>query len=451
MTRGSVRELGFGTRQVHAGEVFDPVHQARITPIYLTAGYLFDDLEQGRARFAGEEQAYVYSRLSNPTNAVAEARLASLDSGVAALVVGSGQAAIAMAVLSLVSAGDHVLVAPSIYEGTRTLFRTDLARLGVEFEFVDDHNDPADWAKRVRPNTRFFFAETIPNPKNELLDIRAVADAAHAAGVPLVVDNTIATPYLVRPIEHGADIVVYSTSKFLTGHGASIGGAVIDGGRFDWAAHADRFPQFSAPVRGDEGPSFVDRFGEAAFLAYARKGPSASFGPSLSPLHSFLLLQGVETLSLRMEKHVTNALTLARWLESRPEVESVDYGGLETSPYHDLARRYLPRGAGAVFAFTLRGGREAAEALIDAVQLFSVMTHIGDVRSLILHPPTTTHARLSQEERSAAGIAPGLIRLSVGIEDVDDLLDDLEQGFAAIGAPPIQDALLADGSGQRVP
>lgn len=432
MTVGSVDGAGFSTRQLHAGESFDAAHSPRITPIYLTAGFLFDDFDQAQNRFSGEDPGFVYSRGANPTNHVAEARLASLDGGVGAVLVASGQAAVLIAVLSVARAGDHVLVGASIYEGSRGLFRNELSALGIEFEFVDDHNDLDDWARRVRPSTKAFFAETIPNPKNEVLDVQAVADLAHSVGVPLIVDNTLPTPYLLRPIEHGADIVVYSTSKLLTGHGASIGGAIVDGGNFDWAAHADRFPQFSGPFRGVAGrPTYIEKFGRAAFTAIAR-GTAGSFGPTISPLHAFLLLQGLDTLSLRLDRHSRNALAIAEHLAAQPEVESVDYPGLPESPHHALAERYLPRGAGAVFAFTLHGGAEAVRTFYDSVELFSRMTHIGDARSYILHPPTTTHSRLTAEERRKAGIGDGLIRLSIGLEDVEDLIADLDRGFQTL-------------------
>jgi len=426
MTVRAVDRLGFDTRQVHAGQNLNGEHGARITPIYLSNGFLFDDFDQAADRMTGRTPSYIYSRNANPTNSVAEAGLASLDGGSSAILVGSGQAAIAVALLALVGAGDHVLVAPSIYEGTRELFRTDMARLGIEFEFVLDSNDVDDWRRRIRPSTKAFFAETIPNPKNEILDIEPVTGLAHEHGIPVVIDNTIATPYLIRPIEHGADIVVYSTSKLLTGHGASIGGAIVDAGRFDWRANVERFPQFHARTLGSSGESFLDAFEGDVFSAYARGRTAASYGPHLSPLHAFLLLQGVETLSLRVAKHVANAQAIAEFLDDRPEVASVDYAGLPSSPHHALAERYLPRGAGSVFAFTLAGGLAAARQLYDHVGLFSRMTHIGDTRSLILHPGTTTHARLTPDERARAGIHPGLLRLSIGIESVDDLISDLE-------------------------
>ena len=343
----------------------------------------------------------------------------------------SGQAAVTVALLGLLRAGDRILASRSIYEGSRGLFRENFANLGIGVDFVDDPGDLDEWRSRIQPTTRVLFGESIPNPKNDLLDISGVADVAHEAGLPLVIDSTLATPYLVRPIDFGADVVVHSTSKFLAGHGSALGGVVIDGGRFDWSARPALFPQLTRPSAALGGRSFVQRFGDRAYVEYARTVIAARFGPTLSPLHAFLLQQGIETLSLRIERHSANALEVARWLEEQPEVAGVDYSGLESSPHHGLAKRYLPRGQGSVFGFTLVGGEAAARAVVDAVQLFTRMTHLGDVRSLILHPATTTHSLLSGDELRANGIHPGLLRLSIGIEDVDDLLRDLAQALAA--------------------
>ncbi|WP_263091540.1 O-acetylhomoserine aminocarboxypropyltransferase/cysteine synthase family protein [Curtobacterium sp. RIT-PI-V] len=423
---------GFSTEQVHGGFVPDAGHGARIPAIHMSSGFLFDDFDQARDRFAGTEDGYTYTRLGNPTNADVERRVALLERGVEAILVGSGQAAATIAFLGLLQAGDHVVAARSIYEGTKGLLVQNLGRLGIEVDFVADQRDLDEWARLVRPNTKAFFAETIPNPKNDVLDITGVADTAHRAGVPLIVDNTLATPYLVRPVEHGADIVIHSASKFLSGHGAGLGGVVVDGGTFDWSASPERWQHLTSPERSLGGDSYVERYGNRAFVVFARDVVASRIGPTPSPFNAFLIRQGIETLSLRVERHSANALAVAQWLEEQPEVTSVDHAGLASSPFHDLAQRYLPRGAGSVFAFTLAGGEAAAHTFIDSVQLFSRMTHLGDVRSLILHPATTTHAGKTAAERADQGIDDGLIRLSVGIEDVADLLRDLERGFAAL-------------------
>ncbi|QZQ54181.1 PLP-dependent transferase [Curtobacterium sp. TC1] len=423
---------GFSTEQVHGGFVPDAGHGARIPAIHMSSGFLFDDFDQARDRFAGTEDGYTYTRLGNPTNADVERRVALLERGVEAILVSSGQAAATIAFLGLLQAGDHVVAARSIYEGTKGLLVQNLGRLGIEVDFVADQRDLDEWARLVRPNTKAFFAETIPNPKNDVLDITGVADTAHRAGVPLIVDNTLATPYLVRPVEHGADIVIHSASKFLSGHGAGLGGVVVDGGTFDWSASPERWQHLTSPERSLGGESYVERYGNRAFVVFARDVVASRIGPTPSPFNAFLIRQGIETLSLRVERHSANALAVAQWLEAQPEVTSVDHAGLASSPFHDLAQRYLPRGAGSVFAFTLAGGEAAAHTFIDSVQLFSRMTHLGDVRSLILHPATTTHAGKTAAERADQGIDDGLIRLSVGIEDVADLLRDLERGFAAL-------------------
>lgn len=427
-------EHGFATEQVHGGFEPDAAHGARVPAIHMSSGFLFDDFDQARDRFAGTDDGYTYTRLGNPTNADVERRVALLERGVESILVGSGQAAVTTAFLGLLQAGDHVVSARSIYEGTRGLLVQNLGRLGIEVDFVADQRDLEEWTRLVRPNTKAFFAETIPNPKNEVLDITGVADTAHRAGVPLIVDNTLATPYLVRPIEHGADIVVHSASKFLSGHGAGLGGVVIDGGTFDWSVSPGRWTHLTTPERSLGGQSYVERYGDRAYVVFARDVIASRVGPTPSPFNAFLLRQGIETLSLRVERHSANALAVASFLDQQPEVTSVDHAGLASSPYHDLAQRYLPRGAGSVFAFTLAGGEAAARAFIDAVQLFSRMTHLGDVRSLILHPATTTHAGRTPEERAEQGIGDGLVRLSVGIEDVADLVRDLERGFAAVRA-----------------
>ena len=423
---------GFSTRQLHAGAVPEALH-ARRTPVYLTAGFSFDSFDEARERFAGAD-GYTYTRVGNPTTDAVERRLAALEGGVEALLVGSGQAAVSVALLALVSAGDHVVAAASLYEGTRNLLLENLARLGVTTTFVEDADDPLAWAAAFTPRTRAVLIESIPNPRNDVVDIGLVADAAHRVGVPVVVDNTFATPYLLRPLEHGADVVVHSASKFLAGHGAVIAGVIVDGGRFDWRNHA--YPHLAAAIERGGDP-------ERAFIDYARHVVAGRLGPTVSPLTAFLLDQGLETLSLRVRHQSRSALVVARWLESRPEVAGVDYSGLASSPSHALARRLLPLGQGSVFSFTLRGGEEAARRFSDALGLFTRMTHLGDVRSLVLHPASTTHVGRTPEQLAAAGIGPGLLRLSIGIEDVEDLLADLERGLRASAVRPL---LLAEAS-----
>ncbi len=425
-------KLGFATRQLHAGEEHDGPHRPRATPIYLTAGFVFDDFDQGHARFAGTDEGFSYTRVGNPTNVAAERRIADLESGVGAVLVGSGQAAVATTLLSLVSAGDHVLSSSSIYEGTRELLRDDLARLGVSVDFVHDPNDLAAWDAGIRPHTKLLFAESIPNPKNDVLDIAALAALAHGRGLPLVIDNTLATPYLLRPIEHGADIVVHSASKFLAGHGTVLGGVVVDGGTFPWGEHADAYPQL-ASERGIDGLTFVERSPRTAFVDFARR-VAMRYGPAPSPINAFLILQGIETLSLRVQRQSTTALRLATWLEQHPGVEAVDYSGLPSSPHHALATRYLPRGQGAVLAVTVRGGIQAARVFTDSLRIFTRMTHLGDVRSLVLHPATTTHVLRDEQQLAASGIGPGLLRLSIGLEEPEDLVADLDRALAAVAA-----------------
>ena len=395
-------EWGFSTEQVHAGIEPDGGHGARITPVYLSNGFLFADFDQARERFAGEDEGYYYTRYGNPTIAAVERKLAGLEHGVDALAVASGQAALTIAFLTLLRQGDHVVSARSIYEGTRGLLREEFARFGITASFVDDPNDAAALAAALQPNTRAVFVESIPNPGNEVPDLEFVARVAHEHGVPLIVDNTLGTPYHVRPIDFGADVVVHSTSKFLSGHGSAIGGAIVDAGRV------------------------------ANYTKNART-LAGRFGPTLSPFNAFLLQHGIETLSLRMRQQSANALEIATWLEGRPDVASVAYGGLASNPHHANAERYLTGGYGAVFAFTLRGGQPAAESLINRVRLWSRMTHLGDVRSLILHPASTTHTHLTPAELAENGIEPGTIRLSVGVEDAADLIADLEQALERHG------------------
>ena len=425
---------GFSTDQVHIGQSPESAYGARVNPIYMSAGFVFDDFDQAEARFGGGEEGYSYSRVDNPTTAAVERKLAALEGGTGARLVSSGQAAVHVATSALLQAGDHILASSSIYEGTRALFRITYARFGIAADFVEDPSDLEEWRSKVRPTTKLLFAESIPNPKNDIHDLAAIAQIAHDdAGAPLIVDNTLATPYLCRPIEHGADIVLHSTSKFLVGQGTALGGVIIGSGRFDFSSHREKYPQLSEPVFGEPGLSYIDQFGPfEAYIESVRRHISVAYGTTSSPFNAFLLQQGLETLSMRIQRQTQTAQALAGWLEEHELVESVDYSGLESSPYHRLARKYLPRGQGAVLAFTVRGGRESARALINSVELISRMTHIGDVRTLIINPATTTHGYLSQADRDRFGISDGLIRLSIGLEDAEDLIADLQHALAAV-------------------
>ena len=421
----------FSTRQLHAGAVPDPTTGARAVPIYQTTSYVFNDSAHAAAAFALEDlETHAYTRLSNPTTAVVEERIAALEGGTAAVAVGSGQAATSLALLNLARAGDHLVAAASLYGGTHTLLSTTFADLGIAVSFIQDPDDLDAWRAAITPRTRALFGESIGNPLGNVLDLAGVAAVAHGAGLPLVVDNTVPTPYLLRPFEHGADIVVHSTTKFLAGHGTAIGGIVVDGGRFDFGADPERWPGLTAPDRTYGGLSFHDRFPGFGYAMCLRTRLLRDLGPAPSPYNSFLLLQGIETLDLRLARHVQNAAAVAAFLERHPAVEAVHHPSLPASPWHAAAQRYLPDGAGAVLAFEIRGGRTAGARFVDALQLFSHLANIGDVRSLAIHPASTTHAQLDPAEQLASGVTPGLVRLSVGIEGIDDLLADLGQALA---------------------
>lgn len=421
----------FETKQVHAGAVPDPATGARATPIYQTTSFVFRDTRHAADLFSLAEPGNIYTRIHNPTQDVFEQRIAALEGGVAAVALSSGQAAETLALLTLAGAGDHIVSSTSLYGGTYNLFRHTLPRFGIEVSFVDDPDDAEAWRAAIRPNTKALFAESLGNPRGNVLDVRAVADVAHAAGVPLIVDNTVPTPYLLRPLEHGADIVVHSATKFLGGHGTAIAGVVVDGGTFDFGAHADRFPDFTEPDPSYHGLRYWPALGPGAYAVKLRVQLLRDLGPALSPHSAFLLLQGVETLSLRIERHTANAQALAEWLEQRDEVAAVHYPGLPSSRWYEAGRKYLPRGAGAIVSFELRGGVEAGRRFVDGVELFSHLANIGDVRSLIIHPASTTHSQLDEAQLAATGTAPGLVRLSVGIESLADLKADLEAGFRA--------------------
>ncbi len=422
--------FGFDTRQVHAGEREERNFSARVTPIYLSAAYRFDSFDEAEARFTGADQGQLYSRNLNPTHLVAEDRVASLEGGVGAIAVGSGQAAITAVLLGLAGGGEHLIATASLYSGTRVLFDRTFRRLGVDVDYVRDPRNAAEWEGLIRPDTKAVFLETIPNPKCDLIDVRAVAAITRRHGIPLVVDNTVATPYIIRPFEHGADVVVHSSTKFLTGHGAALSGVIVDGGTFDWAGSPRAYPGLTEPV-GPGKPSYVEEYGRHALEAYLRFGIVNDLGPALSPVNSFLLQQGIETLSLRMAKHLENAAAIAHWLNDHPAVESVDFAGLPDNEYFPIAQERFGGHAGSVFSFTIRGGRRSAARFFDALRVFSRMTNIGDVRSMALHPATTTHAGFTVNERSRLGIGEGLIRLSVGIETVADLVADLDQALHA--------------------
>ncbi|WP_432491731.1 bifunctional o-acetylhomoserine/o-acetylserine sulfhydrylase [Kineococcus gypseus] len=430
---GGTAAWGFDTLQVHAGQQPDPATGARALPIYQTTSYAFRDTDHAAALFGLTELGNIYTRIMNPTQAVVEERIAALEGGLGALLVASGQAAETIAVLNIAQAGDHVVASPRLYGGTYNLLQHTLPKMGVTTTFVEDPDDPASWAAAVRPGTKLFYAESISNPAGDVLDVAAVADAAHAAGVPLVVDNTIATPWIVRPIEHGADVVVHSATKFLGGHGTSIAGVIVDSGRFDWAA-SGRFPGLSTPDPSYHGVVFTDAVGPAAYLTKARVQLLRDLGPAASPFNAFLIAQGLETLSLRMERHVRNARAVAEFLDGHEQVLSVNYASLPSSPWHANAQKYAPRGSGSVIAFEIAGGLEAGKRFVDALVLHSHVANIGDVRSLVVHPASTTHSQLTVEEQFTSGVTPGLVRLSVGIEAVADILADLALGFAAAAA-----------------
>ena len=425
----------FETEQIHAGAAPDPVTNARATPIYKTTAYVFNSAEHAKNLFALAEFGNIYTRIQNPTQAVAEERIAALEGGTGALLLASGQSATTFAVLNIAKAGDPIVSSSSIYGGTYNLFEYTLAKLGVEVTFVEDQDDPEAWRAAVRPNTKLFFAETIGNPRINVLDIRAIADVAHEHDLPLIVDNTIATPYLIRPLEHGADIVVESATKFLAGHGTVIAGVIVDGGRFPWSEHVDKFPGLTEPDPSYHGASYTTAVGDGlAYIIKARVQLLRDVGAAVSPDTAFALIQGIETLSLRIERHVQNAQEIAEWLENQDEVASVSYAGLPSSPWYETANRYAPKGVGAVLSFELKGGVDAGRRFVENLSLFSHLANIGDVRSLVIHPASTTHSQLTPEQQLTAGVTPGLVRLSVGLEHVDDLKADLEAGLTAARA-----------------
>ena len=421
------RSTGFDTLALHAGQAPDPATGARATPIYQSASFVFPDTDHAVGLFNIERAGHVYSRLSNPTNAVLEERVSALEGGVGAIAVASGQAALHLAIATICSAGDHIVASRSLYGGSHNLLEYTLPRFGIETTFVDPRS-PEAFAAAVRPNTKLMFGETLGNPGLEVLDIPAVAAAAHAAAMPLLIDSTFTTPWLCKPFELGADLVMHSATKFLSGHGVVIGGLVVDGGTFDWEA-SERFPTLTEPYAGFHDLTFAEEFGPQAFITRARKEGIRDFGACMAPTTAFHILQGLETLPLRMERHVANAVAVAEFLAGQDAVESVGYPGLASHPDHELAKRLLPRGAGAVFGFHIKGGRAAGRRFIEGLSLFSHLANVGDAKSLVIHPASTTHHRMDADALAAAGIGEGLVRLSVGLEDAADLIDDLNRAL----------------------
>ena len=428
----------FETKQIHSGQSPDAATNARALPIYQTTSYTFNDTTHAANLFGLKELGNIYTRIMNPTQAVVEDRIAALEGGVAALLVASGQAAETLAFLNIAEAGDHIVSSPSLYGGTYNLLHYTLPKLGITTTFVENPGDPESWRAAVQPNTKLFFGESISNPKNDVLDIEAVAKVAHEVGVPLLIDNTVATPYLINPLAHGADVVIHSATKYLGGHGTSVAGAIVDGGTFDYAQYPERFPNYNQPDPSYHGLVYARDLGvgsafgaNLSFILKARVQLLRDLGAAVSPFNAFLIAQGIETLSLRVERHVQNAQAVATWLEGRDEVESVNYAGLASSPWHALGKKYAPKGTGAVLSFEIKGGVEAGQAFVEALELHSHVANIGDVRSLVIHPASTTHSQLSAEEQLAAGVTPGLVRLAVGIENINDILADLDAGFRA--------------------
>ncbi|MEU7634451.1 bifunctional o-acetylhomoserine/o-acetylserine sulfhydrylase, partial [Nocardia sp. NPDC049220] len=415
----------FETKQIHVGQVPDSTTNARALPIYQTTSYTFRDTTHAAALFGLTEPGNIYTRIMNPTQDAVEQRIAALEGGVAALLLASGQAAETIAILTLAAAGDHIISSPRLYGGTYNLFHYTLPKLGIEVSFVDNPDDLDQWHAAIRPNTKAFYGETIANPSSAVFDIPGIATVAHAAGIPLIVDNTVATPYLIQPFAHGADIVVHSATKYLGGHGAAIAGVIIDGGTFDWTTtdqHAQpRFPGFTTPDPSYHGVVYAD-LGAPAYALKARVQLLRDLGAAISPFNAFLISQGIETLSLRIERHVQNAHTVAEYLNTHPEVENVHYAGLPSSPWYERGQQLAPKGAGAVVAFELRGGVDAGKKFVDGLALHSHVANIGDVRSLVIHPASTTHSQLTPDEQLTSGVTPGLVRLAVGIEGIDDIL-----------------------------
>ena len=432
-------EWSFETQQIHAGQNPDSDTGSRSLPIYQTTAYQFRDTQHAANLFGIAEAGNVYTRINNPTQDAVEKRLAVLEGGVAALLVSSGMAATTLAIMNVAQAGDHVVSSSNVYGGTFNLFNYTLPKFGIEVTFVNDTGNMDAWRAAVKPNTKAFFGEGISNPLGAVLDLGGIAEVAHATGVPWIVDNTIATPYVTRPFDHGVDIIVHSATKFLSGHGNAMVGAIVDSGNFDFAKNPKKFPGFNEPDPSYNNMVYAKTLGvggdfgaNLAYIFKARLQLLRDFGSSVSPFNAWLLAQGLETLNLRMDRHLLNAQALAQWLEKQPEVAHVSYAGLPTSPWYATAKKYAPKGAGAVFAFELKGGVTAGRKFVEGLKLFSHVANIGDVRSLVIHPASTTHAQLSPDEQLKAGITPGMVRLSIGLENIEDIKNDVKLGFAAV-------------------
>ena len=423
----SERKLKFDTLQVHAGQKPDPTTGSRAVPIYQTTSYVFENSQHAADLFALRKPGNIYTRIMNPTNDVFEQRIAALEGGIGALAVASGSAAITYSILNIAGAGDEIVSASTLYGGTYNLFSTTLPRLGIKTTFVNP-DEPQNFQKAITSKTKAVYIESIGNPGTNLIDIEAVAKIAHDNGIPLIIDNTFGTPYLIKPIEFGADIVVHSATKFIGGHGTSIGGVIVDSGKFDWAA-SGKFPTFTEPDTSYHGLRYAQDVGAAAFIIKARVQLLRDTGAALAPLNSFLFLQGLETLSLRVERHVSNAKKIAEFLSNHPQVSWVNYPSLKGNKYYDLAAKYFPKGAGSIFTFGIKGGAEAGKKFSDSLEIFSLLANVADVKSLVIHPASTTHSQLSEEELIASGAAPELVRLSIGIEDVEDLIYDIDQAL----------------------
>lgn len=424
------QNLHFDTLQIHAGQESDPTTGSRAVPIYQTTAYTFKNTDHAADLFALKEFGNIYTRIMNPTTDVFEKRIAALEGGVAALAVASGSAAVTYAIMNLAGAGDEIVSSGSLYGGTYNLFANTLPRYGINTKFVDANN-PANFAAAITGKTKALYIETIGNPSASIIDIEAVALIAKQHGIPLIVDNTFATPYLCRPFEHGANIVVHSATKFIGGHGTSVGGVIVDGGNFDWAA-SGRFPEFTTPDKSYNDLVYSESFGNLAYIIKARVQLLRDTGACLSPFNSFMFIQGLETLSLRVQRHVENAQKIAEYLEAHPQVSWVNYPGLTSNHYHQLSKKYLPKGCGSIFTFGIKGGTAAAKEFVHNLKLFSLLANVADAKSLIIHPSSTTHAQLSQEQQILAGVDSDLLRLSIGIEDVRDLINDLEQAFIVV-------------------